>query len=272
MLEILGEVVYKAVAYRRVADAVERYPDDVASLYRRGEPPKIPGAGAGADREAGGARRDRHGSSTTRGCAPRCRTACSRCCRVPGVGPRTVRAPARGARHRLARRAARGRRGGGCAACKGLSERTEQNILEGIARIEQKRARACSSTTPTRSSPGCSRACATCAGVRRIEPAGSLRRRQPTIGDLDLLAAIDDPAGAHRGPRRTARGRAGPVGRHRQVEHRAARRAAGRPDGLPAGGVGHAPRPLHRQRRAQHRAARHGARPRLVAVARRASR
>ena len=46
MLEILGEVVYKAVAYRRVADAVERYPDDVASLFARGDPPKLPGAGA----------------------------------------------------------------------------------------------------------------------------------------------------------------------------------------------------------------------------------
>jgi DNA polymerase (family 10) len=30
-------------------------------------------------------------------------------------------------------------------------------------------------------------------GVRRIEVAGSLRRRRPTIGDLDLLAAVDDP-------------------------------------------------------------------------------
>ncbi|HEX4930591.1 MAG TPA: helix-hairpin-helix domain-containing protein, partial [Gaiellaceae bacterium] len=45
MLEILGEVVFKAVAYRRVADAIERYPDDVASLFRRGEPPRLPGAG-----------------------------------------------------------------------------------------------------------------------------------------------------------------------------------------------------------------------------------
>src|SRR4026209_3026540 len=45
MLEILGEVVYKSVAYRRVADAIERYPDDVASLFRRGTPPKLPGAG-----------------------------------------------------------------------------------------------------------------------------------------------------------------------------------------------------------------------------------
>jgi DNA polymerase (family 10) len=31
-------------------------------------------------------------------------------------------------------------------------------------------------------------------GVRAIEPAGSLRRRKATIGDLDLLAATDDPA------------------------------------------------------------------------------
>ena len=45
MLEILGEVVYKSVAYRRVADAVERYPDDVAALFRSGTPPKLPGAG-----------------------------------------------------------------------------------------------------------------------------------------------------------------------------------------------------------------------------------
>ena len=45
MLDILGEVVYKAVAYRRVADAVERYPDVVAALFRRGTPPKLPGAG-----------------------------------------------------------------------------------------------------------------------------------------------------------------------------------------------------------------------------------
>jgi DNA polymerase (family 10) len=45
MLEILGEVVYKSVAYRRVADAVERHPQDVAALYRAGDPPRIPGAG-----------------------------------------------------------------------------------------------------------------------------------------------------------------------------------------------------------------------------------
>ena len=46
MLEILGEVVYKAVAYRRVADAIERWPEDVAARFRAGDPPKIPGAGS----------------------------------------------------------------------------------------------------------------------------------------------------------------------------------------------------------------------------------
>ena len=46
MLEILGEVVFKSVAYRRVADAVERWPADVAAAYRSGLPPTIPGVGA----------------------------------------------------------------------------------------------------------------------------------------------------------------------------------------------------------------------------------
>jgi DNA polymerase (family 10) len=78
---------------------------------------------------------------------------------------------------------------------KGLSERTEQNILEGIARIEQR-----SSNTRLLIHDaddlvaGLLDRLRDVRGVRRIEPAGSLRRRRPTIGDLDLLAAADDPA------------------------------------------------------------------------------
>ena len=33
-------------------------------------------------------------------------------------------------------------------------------------------------------------------GVRRVEPAGSFRRRRDTIGDLDLLVETDDAAAA----------------------------------------------------------------------------
>src|ERR671911_1371360 len=90
MLEILGEVVYKAVAYRRVADAVERYPDDVASLFARGEPPKLPGAGAAltaklAELSETG-RLEYH--ERLKAQVP---AGLLEMLRVPGVGPKTVR-------------------------------------------------------------------------------------------------------------------------------------------------------------------------------------
>lgn len=194
MLEIMGEVVYKAVAYRRVADVVERYPDDVASLFRRGEPPKIPGAGAALTAklaelaETGRlAYHDKLRAQVPDGVLE--------LLRVPGVGPRTVRTlhETLGIDSLDALRAAA--ESGGLRHVKGLSERTEQNILEGIARIERR-----SSNTrllihdADALIAGLVERLREVRAVTRIEPAGSLRRRQPTIGDLDLLAAVEDPA------------------------------------------------------------------------------
>ena len=194
MLEIMGEVVYKAVAYRRVADVVERYPDDVASLFRRGEPPKIAGAGAALTAKlaelAETGRLEYH--EKLRAQVP---DGVLELLRVPGVGPKTVRTlhETLGIDSLDALRAAA--ESGGLRHVKGLSERTEQNILEGIARIELRSgntrllvhdADALIADLVERLRE--------VRGVTRIEPAGSLRRRQPTIGDLDLLAAVEDPA------------------------------------------------------------------------------
>lgn len=194
MLEIMGEVVYKAVAYRRVADVVERYPDDVASLFLRGEPPRIAGAGAALTAKlaelAETGRLEYH--EKLRAQVP---DGVLELLRVPGVGPKTVRTlhETLGIDSLEALRAAA--ESGGLRHVKGLSERTEQNILEGIARIELRSgntrllihdADALIADLVDRLGE--------VRGVTRIEPAGSLRRRQPTIGDLDLLAAVEDPA------------------------------------------------------------------------------
>jgi DNA polymerase (family 10) len=190
MLEILGEVVYKAVAYRRVADAVERYPDDVAVLFQRGEPPKIPGAGEAltaklAELAATGglAYHDRLKAQVPDGLLDMLR--------VPGVGPRTVRLlhEALGIDSLEGLRAAA--ESGGLRHVKGLSARTEQNILEGISRIERRSTRLLSHDADALADLVAR--LRDVRGVRRIEPAGSLRRRQPTIGDLDVLAAVDEP-------------------------------------------------------------------------------
>jgi DNA polymerase (family X) len=192
MLEILGEVVYKAVAYRRVADVVERYPDDVAALYQRGEPPKIPGAGPALTAKlaelAETGRLEYH--ERLRAQVPQ---GLLDILGVPGVGPKTVRLvhTELGIDSLEALRAAA--EAGQLRSVKGLSERTERNVLDGIGRMEQRSSRLLIHDADALVS-GLLDLLRDAPGVWRIEPAGSLRRRRPTIGDLDLLAATDDPA------------------------------------------------------------------------------
>lgn len=190
MLEILGEVVYKAVAYRRVADAVERFPDDVAALFRRGTPPKLPGAGAAltaklAELSETG-RLEYH--ARLRAQVPE---GLLQLLHIPGVGPRTARLlnTELGIDSVESLRAAAEQ--GQLRGLKGLSSRTEENILDGIGRIERRSTRLLLHDADALVA-GIIDRLRDAAGVRRIEAAGSLRRRRATIGDLDLLAAVDD--------------------------------------------------------------------------------
>ena len=134
MLEIMGEVVYKAVAYRRVADAIERFPEDVASLYRRGTPPKLPGAGPALSQKL--AELSETGSLAYHAkLHAQVPDGLLEILKIPGVGPRTVKLlhEERGIDSVDALRAAAA--DGQLRGIKGLSERTEQNILAGIARL-----------------------------------------------------------------------------------------------------------------------------------------
>ena len=192
MLEIQGEVVYKAVAYRRVADAVERYPDDVAALFRRGEPPKITGAGPAINAKLAELAETGHLEYHER-LRAQVPDGLLDMLRVPGVGPKTVRLlhAELGIDSVEALRAAA--QAGQLRSVKGLSARTEQNVLDGIGRIERRYERMLIHDADAMVAEIIG-VLADVPGVRRIEPAGSLRRRRPTIGDLDLLAAVDDPA------------------------------------------------------------------------------
>ncbi|TME33942.1 MAG: DNA polymerase/3'-5' exonuclease PolX [Chloroflexi bacterium] len=192
MLEILGEVVYKAVAYRRVADAVERWPEDVAARYRSGEPPHIPGAGA-----ALGAKLAELAETGRLEYYERLRAQVPSglldMLRIQGVGPRTVKLLhdelGISSVEELRAAAEQGQLRG----LKGLSSRTEEAILDGIARIERRSTRLLLHDADALVG-GLLRLLREVPGVRHIEAAGSLRRRRATIGDVDLLAAVDDPA------------------------------------------------------------------------------
>jgi DNA polymerase (family 10) len=74
---------------------------------------------------------------------------------------------------------------------RGLSAKTEQLILEGIARLESAPKRMLLHRAEA-AIDGLIGALIDTPGVQSIEPAGSFRRRKESIGDLDLLAETDD--------------------------------------------------------------------------------
>jgi DNA polymerase (family X) len=174
ILEVQGEVAFKTIAYHRAADTIGRSPVDLVAAYRAGNPPKIPGVGQAIS--------DKITELVTTGRMAylerlRAEVPASlvELLQIPGLGPKAVKrlhdelgiqtmgdleAAARSGRVRTVR---------------GLSERTEGLILEGIERLEQNPRRMLlnqaereieSLRAPLASTPG----------VRSIEPAGSFRR------------------------------------------------------------------------------------------------
>ena len=190
MLEVKGELRFKTVAYHRAADAIGRSPIDLVAAYRQGDPPKIPGVGAAIS--------DKITEIVTTGrmqyydkLIAEVPPSLVELLRIPGLGPRTVRQIWLDlgvlTMDDLRKAAEEGR----IRELRGLSERTEQIILEGIERLE---------TTPRRmhlhraevTILGLVEAVTDTPGVTSIEPAGSFRRKKESIGDLDLLAETDD--------------------------------------------------------------------------------
>jgi DNA polymerase (family 10) len=115
--------------------------------------------------------------------------------RLPGVGPKRARKlwEALGVTTLEALEAAA--RDGHVAELEGFGVKTQQRILEGIAKLRERGHRLRLVDADGRIAPLLEhlRRQAT---IDRLEVAGSLRRRQDTIGDIDILATADDPAAA----------------------------------------------------------------------------
>ena len=193
MLEVKGELSFKTVAYHRAADAIGRSPVDLVAAYRDGEAPKIPGVGPAISdkiKEIATTGRMAYYDKLIAEVPP----SLVELLRIPGLGPKTVRQIWLELGILSIEDLRTAAEAGTIRSLRGLSERTEQLILEGIRRLE---------STPRRMH--LHRAEATILaiiealtdtpGVISIEPAGSFRRRRDSIGDLDLLAETDDGPG-----------------------------------------------------------------------------
>jgi DNA polymerase (family 10) len=191
MLEVKGELVFKTVAYHRAADAIAHSPVDVARAYRDGHPPRIQGVGQAISDKIDELVRTGQMAfyERLRREVPPSLVALLE---VPGVGPKTVKLlyETLGIENleELRHAAEAGRLRG----VKGLSEKTERSILEGIDALASRSDRLLIHQADELAAT-LVRELSTTPGVRAITPAGSLRRRRETIGDLDLLAETDQP-------------------------------------------------------------------------------
>jgi len=192
MLEVKGELVFKTVAYHRAADAIAHSPTEVSRAYREGRPPRIPGVGDAIAKKIEELTRTGRLAfyDSLREEVPPSLVALLE---IPGVGPRTVRQLHDELGIETVDDLRTAAVSGALRSLKGMSAKTEQEVLAGIAALETRQERmrlgAAEAIVETLLAE-----LASVPGLRSIQPAGSFRRRRETIGDLDLLAETNRPA------------------------------------------------------------------------------
>jgi DNA polymerase (family 10) len=194
ILEVQGELAFKTIAYHRAADAIGRSPVDLVAAYRSGNPPKVPGVGqAIADKITELVTTGRMAYlERLRAEVP---ASLVELLQIPGLGPKSVKQLHDELGIVGMADLERAAREGRVRELRGLSERTEQMILEGIERIQSAPPRRLFLHQAEEQVDALIGALSPTPGVTSIEPAGSYRRRKETIGDLDLLAETTDPEG-----------------------------------------------------------------------------
>lgn len=191
LLEVVGDNPYKARAYRRAARAVDTLPGPVDELWRRGEIGSLPGVGQGLRARleeilGSGDCRER------RKLAAQVPPGVLEMLRLEGVGPKTVSAAWRalGLTDLDALRAAA--LDGRLSRLPRLGPQRAKGIAVAIERLRGRAGR-----TLLHRALGYAQSLAArlarVPGVERAEPAGSVRRRCETVGNLDLVVASRAP-------------------------------------------------------------------------------
>ncbi len=194
MLEIKGDTVFKIRAYQRAANTIEQLSWSLAAAAAAGDDlKKIPGVGKAISEKVQEYVATGHVAAYDR-LAEELPPNVLELLDVPGMGPKTVKAAVDelgiGSVAELEQAALDGR----LEQLPRMGKRSVANILRHI-RAQRSR----SGRTPLGiASDTCAAVTAqlfdACSGLVSITPAGSLRRWEETIGDLDLIAVSDNPA------------------------------------------------------------------------------
>ena len=191
LLEIKGENFFKVRAYREAVRQLDNLTTEVETLIHDGKLTDVPGIGEAIEKKIVEFVTTGQLDFLTR-LETEVPPALLQLTRVPGLGPRTAKdiydalgilsldaLEAAAREHRLQ-------------TLPRIKARTEENILKGIGMLKRTEGRIYFPEAWTLAESFLSTLRET-AGVIRAEVAGSVRRAQETIGDLDLLVATQDP-------------------------------------------------------------------------------
>jgi DNA polymerase (family 10) len=191
MLEIKGEVVYKSLAYRKAADNIEALGRDINEFWRQGTLRQIPGIGEALEKKLNellGTGRLGYYEELQEEIPVGVVSLLG----IPEVGPRTARLLWENLAALSVADVERAASAGKLRDLPGLGVRSEQRILEGIQSLYRRSTRLPLGVAwPI--AQELAQALRRQLTVQTVEPVGSLRRMKDTIGDIDLLAACDQP-------------------------------------------------------------------------------
>src|SRR5213592_1581524 len=191
MLEIKDESPFRITAYRRAARALEGLTEDVAAIAARGGLGEIPGIGKGTAEKIQEFLRtgtSAYYEDLRASLPPGITTLMS----VPDVGPKTAMLLYERLGIKTIDELEQACKAGKVRTLPRMGERTEQNILNGIALLRRTKER----LPIGQVLPHAQELVATLRGVKQVTQAsvaGSLRRMKESIGDIDILVTSTTP-------------------------------------------------------------------------------
>ncbi|HUV04436.1 MAG TPA: DNA polymerase/3'-5' exonuclease PolX, partial [Armatimonadota bacterium] len=191
MLEIKGESTFRVRAYRDAARRIESLAEDIQEIVSRGELQEIPGIGesiAAKIVEYLQTGRSTYYDELKKQIKP----GIAELLGVPGIGPKKAKLFYDRLGVDSVDKLERAAKEHSLSKIPTIGEKTETNILDSIERMRARSERTPLGIALPTALPFLNRI----RGLKEVERAdlaGSLRRKRETIGDLDLLAASDEP-------------------------------------------------------------------------------
>jgi len=192
LLEIKGEVIYKILAYRKAADSLTNLSRDVKSFWEEGDLTSIPGVGK--------AIAEKIDELLTSGeleflnkLTAEIPQSLALLLQIPDLGPKKVKLFWEELGITTTAELEKAARQGQLANLPGMGEKSQQKVLAGIEALQRRQTDRSPIGDIWDFAQGQLEFLRSLPGVVVVQPAGSFRRMRETVGDLDILAAAEEP-------------------------------------------------------------------------------